>query len=275
MANSDCAFYLGSTHEVCEDYGVAGEAVLPGSGEASDYAIISDGCSSSKDSDIGARLIVKAAECLMIGNALSNPGELHSTAAAIALEQARMIGLDRTAVDATLITVQTFDTRFVAAITGDGVIGYKRRGESLAFRAVSFPSGYPFYPSYIHQIDRVCEQLRKEPWLKRITECDVERDTLLYQRDLLAPASPTEIFSGSMDEYEFVVVTTDGSDSFYDTEVGETRHQTVSMPQSKAISRLLAFKSFGGSFVTRRLKRMMRDRELTNRDDIAVGAIHF
>src|SRR5437868_4207156 len=56
--NSDCAFQIGAAHTVCQDYAVAHSGVPA-------YAILADGCSSSPDTDIGARLLVKAAQTVI------------------------------------------------------------------------------------------------------------------------------------------------------------------------------------------------------------------
>ncbi|HYO91642.1 MAG TPA: hypothetical protein VEQ40_08400, partial [Pyrinomonadaceae bacterium] len=65
--NADSAFLIGATHAVCQDYAVAGngtpdERAAVSNLQANPYVILSDGCSSSPDTDIGARLLVKAAE---------------------------------------------------------------------------------------------------------------------------------------------------------------------------------------------------------------------
>ena len=54
--NADAFFSIGKTHMVCEDYARAGtqQNGLP-------YALVCDGCSSSPDTDIGARLLGMAA----------------------------------------------------------------------------------------------------------------------------------------------------------------------------------------------------------------------
>ena len=57
MATADAHFSIGKTHRVCEDYARAG--LLP-DGRA--FAIVSDGCSSSPDTDFGSRLMTIAAQ---------------------------------------------------------------------------------------------------------------------------------------------------------------------------------------------------------------------
>ena len=68
--NADSAFRMGSTHAVCQDYAVASAwtAAAHTDGAAPPprpYIILSDGCSSTPDTDVGARLLVKAAEPLL------------------------------------------------------------------------------------------------------------------------------------------------------------------------------------------------------------------
>ena len=53
---ADCAFAAGRGHDVCQDYAAAG------GGADEPYAILADGCSTSPDTDVGARLLVKCIE---------------------------------------------------------------------------------------------------------------------------------------------------------------------------------------------------------------------
>src|SRR6476659_1428102 len=50
--NADATINIGATHALCQDYVIAKDR----------HVILSDGCSSSPDTDIGARLLVKALE---------------------------------------------------------------------------------------------------------------------------------------------------------------------------------------------------------------------
>ena len=65
--NADSVFNIGATHAVCQDYVIArsGETTF-GSPNAGPYIILSDGCSSSPDTDMGARLLVKAMDQTLI-----------------------------------------------------------------------------------------------------------------------------------------------------------------------------------------------------------------
>src|SRR6185295_18680312 len=90
--NTDAAINIGSTHSVCQDYAIARNG----------YVVLADGCSSSPDTDIGARLLVKA-----LDQRLGTPTdieELHRESARTALGWAAMLGLPDQAVDATLLS---------------------------------------------------------------------------------------------------------------------------------------------------------------------------
>ena len=52
---ADAYFAIGRTHDVCQDYALASDDV------PKTWALVSDGCSSSPASDIGARLLGRAA----------------------------------------------------------------------------------------------------------------------------------------------------------------------------------------------------------------------
>ncbi|MBC8139363.1 MAG: protein phosphatase 2C domain-containing protein, partial [Fibrella sp.] len=56
MTQSDAAFAIGKTHKVCQDYALTGDAhaTIP-------TVWLSDGCSSSPHTDIGARLLTHVA----------------------------------------------------------------------------------------------------------------------------------------------------------------------------------------------------------------------
>src|SRR5215510_2075397 len=106
--NADATINIGATHSVCQDYVIV----------RNDYVILSDGCSSSPDTDIGARLLVKA-----LDQTLKQPGdieELHKNAARVALGWANMIALPPQSIDATLMSIHVTGDDFIIACSGDG-----------------------------------------------------------------------------------------------------------------------------------------------------------
>lgn len=56
--NSDSLFVIGSDHDICQDY------VAHHNNGVKSYIVLADGCSGSKDSDVGARVLVKSHEII-------------------------------------------------------------------------------------------------------------------------------------------------------------------------------------------------------------------
>ena len=54
--NADHYYTIGNSHSVCQDYAISGLV------ENGAYAILSDGCSSSPDVDVGARMLSLSAK---------------------------------------------------------------------------------------------------------------------------------------------------------------------------------------------------------------------
>jgi serine/threonine protein phosphatase PrpC len=236
--NADSTFIIGATHAVCQDYAVARDA----------YAIVSDGCSASPDTDIGARLLVKAAEQLLHTN--HDRSALHEAAARLALEWAKPINLPPESLDATLLTAFISDDELLVTCSGDGVIVAERNDGGLDVHVISFPSGYPFYPAYWHQPDRL--------------------DAFLSTS---GPIEQTRHFRFKTSEYKYVALVSDGIHSFLNTS------QTITSPVSMAevLGELVSFKSLHGAFVARRVKRFIKDcraRGWQHSDDLSIAAIH-
>src|SRR5215204_1596043 len=146
--NADVAFQIGSSHAVCQDYGRAGGPARSEGCEAGGrpYVILSDGCSSSTDADVGARLLVRAAERLLSGTGAPPAGRLaetHREAAGLALSWAGLLGLRPEAVDATLLTAHLVGDELIVGCSGDGVVCLQTGDGGLDVYAVSYSSGYP------------------------------------------------------------------------------------------------------------------------------------
>ena len=155
--NTDATINIGSAHSICQDYVIA----------RSGYVILSDGCSSSPDTDIGARLLVKALDQL-----LKNPTDveaLHKRAARVALDWAGMIALPPQSVDATLMSIHVTNEDLIIACSGDGVIILESQAGVFEVYAISSPSGYPFYASYAHQPERLSELITNDRHTNRRT----------------------------------------------------------------------------------------------------------
>ena len=269
--NADSAFRTGATHAVCQDYAVAG---LCGRGRP--YVVLSDGCSSSPDTDVGARLLVKAAERLLResgGPPACGLAELHAEAARRALSWAELLGLRPQAVDATLLTAHLNGEELVVGCTGDGVVCLQTTGGALDVYAVSYPAGFPVYPAYAHQPARLraladAGRARKEVTRLRAASA-AER---LRPESVSDGGAPTEVFSVKAAGYRFAALFSDGVQSFSHSGRAEAVALEAVLPE------LVSFKNTRGAFVGRRMKMFLKDCQSKNwrhADDLSLAALHL
>lgn len=275
--NSNSAFTIGKTHDICQDYAVAG---VRANGEP--YVIVADGCSSSPDTDIGARLLVKAAERLLCSSdcmAKDGMQEWHERAARLAMTQAKRMELNPRCVDATLLTIHVCGDQFIAACYGDGVIALQRRDGTMEVHSISFAESYPRYPGYAHQRERRMLFEARSDNIKEVIRCRLNRgDSDWHTAEKTISRNLAETFSGKVADYEFIAVMTDGLHSFAETVRGETIKRVEAVAPGRVIRELLAFKNTSGAFVQRRLNKFLSDGQKRNwqhHDDLAVGAVCF
>ncbi len=286
--NSDSAFIIGATHEVCQDFAVAGggSVIHHGGDTASSggpYVIVSDGCSSSPDTDTGARLLVKAAQGLMRSSE-QLPADclqgIHEEAARLALARADLIGLCPQAVDATLLTAHLCNGTAIIACSGDGVVVLQSRTGLTDVYSISYTSGYPLYPSYAHQPERLrLIEGGGSSNAKEVKHFRVGSDGKSWRlQDSLISDSRVEIFTRQIQECQLAAVLSDGIHSFFTARKTETTKRVEAIPMWEALKELVSFKSTHGAFVKRRLKRFKGHCQLKgwrHLDDLAVGVIYM
>jgi len=258
--HADAYYAIGSTHIDCQDYALAGLAAagLP-------YAIVTDGCSSSPRSDVGARLLAIAAEQqLCSGNESPNPERIIARAGQLA-DALRL----NSCLDATLLYAWSQHDCTEVVLSGDGVIATRRDDGLIEAWAVSFDDGAPAYLSYLLDQPRLTNYLARnatrqvEHWL------DGER---LARRSEPLLAHPYGFrLSLPIERYPLVMLLSDGAQSFHDERACRRLELNEVLPL------LLSFKFLSGRFVVRRCRRFLRKqcprRGWGNRDDIAAAAI--
>lgn len=285
--NADSTFMIGAAHTICQDYAVSGsglpdQQVMDTRLPATPYVILSDGCSSSPDTDTGARLLVKSAEAVFLHPSYPSADDLgraHEESARRALAWAALLGLRPQAVDATLLTAHLKDDELILGCSGDGVIVLQTLAGGLDVYAISYPSGYPLYPGYAHQIERrraLKEQGGFHKEVKHFRCASFEEPLLL--RETLTSTSQTEVLAVKASDYRLAIILSDGINSFRAMSQTATSKRVETIPLEATLKELVSFKSLRGSFVGRRVKRVMKDYLLKgwqHTDDLAVGALHL
>ncbi|MET0650117.1 MAG: protein phosphatase 2C domain-containing protein [Pyrinomonadaceae bacterium] len=269
--NADSAFRVGSTHEVCQDYAAAGAC-----GACGPYAVLADGCSSSPDTDVGARLLVKAAERLLResgGPPASLLNELHAETARLALSWTGLLGLRPQAVDATLLTAHINGGELVVGCSGDGVVCLQTTEGALDVYVVSYPQGYPVYPAYAHQPARLRALADAGLVSKEVTylRADSAEEPLRPVR-VSEGGTLTEVIAVSAVGYRFATLLSDGLHSFL--RLGTTE----SIPAESVVPELVSFKNTRGAFVGRRMQGFLKDcrqKGWRHADDLSLAALHL
>jgi hypothetical protein len=272
--NADSVFRIGATHVVCQDYVIA----RSGASGAGPYVILSDGCSSSPDTDVGSRLLVKALDQMLAMSEVRDACELHKEAARTALRWAELIGLPAEAVDATLMSAHVCGDELMVACSGDGAIVLESKAGVLDLYAISSPSAYPFYPAYVYQPERLAEMLANQRSIKEVTKFRRELpDAPFNVLEVTTSECLTEVFSVNVFDYKYVAVASDGLNSFFQTQPTATGNRVQAVCLVDVLDQFWSFKNSHGAFVERRMKKFMKDAEARSwdhADDLSIGVIH-
>lgn len=253
---ADASFAIGHRHRVCEDYAVAGR----GLGGA--FAIVSDGCSSSPQSDFGARLLSAAAARELALGTMST-----STVLGAAARAAKAVGLAASALDATLLCAYRAGEEVHVLASGDGVVAAVDDWGTIEAWAIRHPSGAPAYLSYQLDGERRAAYLRDHHHREvhelfggqtaRVVATSLFDSPYVWRMTL--PAS----------RFPVVAVLSDGAESF--------RGDEGAVPLARVLTRLLDFKVLRGEFVARRMRRFLTrecsDLGWRHDDDLAMAAI--
>ena len=260
---TDAHYSMGKTHLVCQDYAWHGQDPAPA-------VILADGCSSSPDTDVGARLLVLNARQLLprflaVAGDAGRHWRLGRLIVARSIRQARALGLDDSAIDATLMVAFFKRDRVYVHLYGDGCVLARRGDGSIWAMRVNYARNSPYYLSYLANPERrLCYQQAVGHPAQIIHILDGDGLALqhrAYDHPLLVEVA--------VDEFQVLAVTTDGLDSLIHAGNGER------MDLRAVAKEFMAFANHNGAFVQRRLRRALHRyarQDIHNSDDIGFGA---
>ncbi|MHA1469277.1 MAG: hypothetical protein ACTSSP_01805 [Candidatus Asgardarchaeia archaeon] len=292
--NTDCAFYIGTTHEVCHDYTLSGK----------DKIILSDGCSGSRLSDMGSRVLSITAI-----NKIAEVDDLHNfepgECILLSRPSIKILNLPNTCLDATLLGAAGEEDCLQAFCYGDGTIALKTKNGDIAIIDIVYTDNHPFYINYLydktgrftnweqnHNKRKVTLSIiKKDGEIKLIKDnCDypnivnsVTRIPMNGGVDIgLVTVSPDRTFVQIVndkidDEIEWIAIMSDGVHSFYKPAITETSKKNEPVPYLEVLKSLLNFKNYNGKFVQRRINRFLKDckkADWHNADDVSLAVIH-
>lgn len=261
MISLDTFLDIGSSHRTCEDYIIHGQTPLP-------YIILSDGCSSSKNTEMGARLLCYLAKQFLTyrKNCISNVDykDMGKWIIHNAEMSARQLGLSKACLDATLLISIFIGNKIVTFIYGDGVVIFKR-GENFEITTVEYSNNMPYYLSYLIDEERnqIYHEKKNQKFLTKIsssTEIAETKTTFAYDY-------PT-IIEYDLEYNDVFLVCSDGIESFID-------HTGKKLDIKDTIKEFTAFKNLKGMYLQRRLNaalKNMKKVDVNHYDDLSVGS---
>jgi len=295
-AAADAFYGIGAGHVFCQDYALAGARAH---GEL--YALVADGCSSSRHSDWGARLLGVAAARQLEGQPLGpgggedQPSLEPEAALGCAWRQAQELGFAQSSLDATLLWASERGVTIEAVLCGDGVVATRGSDGAIEAWSVEFPDGAPAYPSYWLDRARLDAFLRDRP-MRRVTRWSspslaelpaataqswlepVAAQPILSEPHAHGPAAGyARRFVLPREPIELVMLLSDGAGSFSRLVAHDTSLEREPVALGAVLRELLAVPSARGEFVVRRCRRFLgagcRQLGWTHYDDLAVAAM--
>lgn len=269
----DAYLKQGFTHEVCQDY------ILHDKHNDISAIILSDGCSSEMNTDIGSRLLAwnfrKTLFSISFDGIVNrNPYIDYLPIAALSVKDTEDIvtslQLNSGSVAATTIAMITNGTKTIVFKYGDGFIITKSKDGKIKVEATSFPDETPLYPFYLAN-QRLYEQYLKIVPYKIITDYGITSESEWTDKTCDFDSNNVNIYNN--EEYEFIAIASDGLWSFVNRSKG---NEPIDI--SEYIFDMVDYKGFNGKFVQRRMNKFihtMNEKGYQNYDDISIGTIKF
>jgi hypothetical protein len=267
LINSDNIFLIGKTHKICEDY----SAIFEISGIP--CLVISDGCSSSKNTDIGSRILTwSAKESLLSMFTARQINDAYDTIGERTIRLARMtaqnLGVNKDSLDATLLVAYVKDGKIIICIYGDGIVFLEETSGIKTCDIIQFDNNTPYYLSYWD------DPLRKKSFeiqcLFRSMK-HLNKNLIDPQISISNPATPIT-YSLDVVKYKNIILSTDGVHSFISVNAG-----TENIFESEWL-KIFDFKNYKGEFIKRRISKAVSEFSkagISHSDDIGIAGFHI
>ncbi len=246
------AYIKGHSHLKCDDYAIHSDKC----------AFLSDGCSGSPNSDIGAKILPYTA--------LKNINELSSKQEIIDFNEYlknlsypifKSYENNMDLFDCTLGSLFIYRGCLYVSLLGDGIIFIKYSDNSKKYIKVSYKQNYPYYFSYLFSLDkhnawRNITENYKEIELYIYEDINLE-NKIIYGKDL--ELFHTIIFDKK--NIDIIAIFSDGPE------------QVDNMQLKDVLTELTNFKNYNTDFAWRRLKRFeetKRKEGIFCQDDISM-----
>ena len=278
--NADHHFVIGDDHVMqgkpCQDHALSLEK------ENIAIAVVSDGCSSGNETDMGARVLTFGTlRALLVHydvtSSLPSMSTIEAERSIIEKNIRSSLGLTQGDMLATCVCIAITPSGGFAHLMGDGVIAVRMRDGRLLLSRFEWDGNMPAYPAYrqdefasfiaAHGGDNTAKRFSEERVIRYPsgTETNVDLIPMTMSEGI---SGVTRVFSALavQEEIETIAVFTDGI------------FQIDGVDWKDAAEELLCFKNMSGAFAKRRMNAAMkkyRNKGAGPRDDCAYAVIHI
>jgi Protein phosphatase 2C len=275
--NTDFYLERDREHAVCEDFATAGMVGRQG------FALVSDGCSSSKEADFGSRILVHAARdnltpLLASGASFDAVGFGEATIAKAGKALGCFAGLPVSVLDATLLLGLVRPDNSVGGFSanvyfwGDGVAVVQKHERVIA-TLLRFPRNAPFYLSYALNVARQQAYLDQHGGRKEVVRVtfDLAGKELSRENRRATGSNPLAPCHEQFDleAGDSLALVSDGITQFFAAD-------NTPIPWETLTPKFVDFKRAKGVFVRRRMNFFEKENHaagVRHLDDLSVAAI--
>lgn len=265
----DTFFTMGKSHKVCEDYAVCDYD----NDGLEQFIAISDGCSSSKDTDFGSRILLKLFKSHIAPCSPHCAKGLWYAAKGI-VEQ---LNMPTACLDATInfgFTNELNGVKGVEVYTiGDGFIVAELNDGGFVIVEIEYDQNAPYYLSYVF------DSARKEQFMKlgqkKIVTVKTYSPTCVMEGNYLSSSIcdvAVDHFSQywfPFDKYKSVSVFSDGLKTFIPTDASQQK-----LPLEQIVKELITFPVPNGEFIKRRgISFLKKHKDHAFFDDFSMATI--
>jgi hypothetical protein len=247
--NTDSMFRIGDTHKVCQDYALHGK----------DYIVVSDGCSSSKNTDLGARLLCLSAKAYLISEFQKNQMTASDFGSRVINSAKKMMDalfLEEQCLDATLLYAYVRGEDIIVGAFGDGNILIEYKTGHVDVININFESGAPYYLSY---------QLNKE----RDEKYPIAFPGIMKVSPFALKYNDVISLSYHISDIKSVTLISDGYESFIKD---KTKKYEIDVKE------VIGFKNIKGDFLQRRVDKyllQLKKQGIEHYDDLGLASMVF
>jgi hypothetical protein len=264
MIYVDSLFEIGKSHNICDDY------ALSKTNEKFSLLIVSDGCSNSRSTDIGSRILAITAENFISENYetfMDIPvDDIAKTIVFKASASISSLCLSNESLDATLLICFVYMGEYRILKFGDGVSIIGKNNGTSEVISLSFENEYVYYLNYLSSFKRNEMFKEKHGIDKTITSGKYDQKEKTYEDSIIkSPMSDFYSATGKIEDISYIMIGTDGLFSC----TSEVKNSFVGF---------LDIKNSKGVFVKRRFnawKKNLFKNGINHDDDIAVAGMSF